>query len=205
MDCARASTRDPEEWIEQAPAFSRPLALPLRAWIMRWEPDLTESIKWNMLCFSSRKMICGLSACQRHLGLTFARGAELSDPAGLLPPAGNLSGILTIRFVSLDGLNRDALRALLHAAVALDAEPRLPPAPKTKREAWPTPDFFAAALAQRKHARAADFFQSLAPTYQREYLVWLTTAKRPETRAARLAQTIRALASGKKWIDRKRA
>ena len=52
------------------------------------------------------------------------------------------------------------------------AEPHLPP-------------FFAKALKDNK--KAAAFFASLAPTYQREYLVWVSTAKREETREQRLA------------------
>jgi len=35
--------------------------------------------------------------------------------------------------------------------------------------------------------------QTLAPTYQREYIVWLTIAKRPETRARRLKESNGAL------------
>lgn len=72
MDCSRARTRDPAEWIRLCPSFSRPLAEQFQEWILTWEPDLTESIKWNMLCFSGRKLVCGVSACQRHLQETLA-------------------------------------------------------------------------------------------------------------------------------------
>ena len=66
---------------------------------------------------------------------------------------------------------------------------------------WPVPDFFRDAL--KKNKKAAGNFAAFAPTYQREYLVWLTTAKREETRARRLEETLKALAAGRKWIDRK--
>ncbi len=204
MDCSRAKTKDPDEWLELAPAFSQPIAAVLRDWIQRWEPDLSETIKWNMLCFTGRKLVCGLSACQRHLGLAFFRGTELSDPAGLFNQGDeNNISILSIRLTTLDGFNREAFRALLRAATALDAEPALPPPPKVKREPWPVPDFFAEAL--RKNKKAAAGFAAFAPTYQREYIVWLTTAKREETRAQRLAQTLKALAAGRKWLERKLA
>jgi len=203
MDCSRAKTKDPDEWLELAPAFSQPIATSLRGWIQRWEPDLGETIKWNMLCFTGRKLVCGLSACRRHLGLTFFRGTELPDPAGLFNQGHDTNTmILSIRLTTLDGFQREALRTLLHAAVVLDAEPALPP-PKVKREPWPMPDFFAAAL--KKNRKAAAGFASFAPTYQREYIVWLTTAKREETRAQRLAQTLKALAAGRKWLERKLA
>lgn len=176
----------------------------LRDWIQRWAPDLTEAIKWNMLCFSGRRLVCGLSACQKHLGMAFFRGTELPDPARLLRlGAETNTAILSLRVTTLEGFNHEALRALVHAAVMLDAEPALPPPPKVKREPWPMPDFFAKALQENKQAAAG--FASFAPTYQREYIVWLSTAKRDATRARRLAETLAALAAGRKWIDRKQA
>ena len=204
MDVRCSQTKDPIEWLETRPEFSWPMANQLREWILEWEPDLTESIKWNMLCFSGRKLVCGLSACQRHLGVTFFRGTELADPARLFTPdGGNNTNIRTMRIGALDGFDRSAFRELLHEAVELDAEPSLPPLPKKKRKPFPVPDYFAAAL--KKNKAAATFFSALAPTYQREYIVWLTSAKLPETRARRLKETLAALVAGCKWMDRKRA
>jgi hypothetical protein len=203
MDVTRARTKDPIEWLEICPDFSWPLANQMREWILTWEPDLAESIKWNMLCFSGRKLVLGLSACQRHLGLAFFRGTELPDPARLFSPGGEKNtNIRGIRLTSLENLDRAALEELVHAAVALDADASLPPLPKVKRTPFPMPDYFSRAL--KKNQRAAGFFRSLAPTYQREYIVWLTFAKLPETRARRLAETLKALSKGRKWAQRKR-
>ncbi len=202
MDCSRARTWDPREWLETCPEFSEPLAAQIHEWILTWEPDLTESIKWNMLCFSGRKLVCGLSACQKHLGISFFRGTELADPAGLLIPSEGATNILSLRLTTLANFNRDAFRRLVQAAVALDADPSLPPVPKAHREPWPVPEFFAAALARRANRIAAENFQRLAPSCQREYLVWLSTAKRPETQERRLAETLAALTRGRKWAQR---
>ena len=198
-----ARGRTPETWIDSCPAFSRPLCAELRELILRWESDLTESIKWGSLCFSGRKLVCALGAFQKHAGFAFFRATELPDPAQLFNQGEGNTNIRTIRLKTLDGLDRAALRRLLHAAVELDARPDIPPLPPRKREPWPVPDFFAAAL--KTHKKAAAGFAALAPTYQREYLVWLTTAKREETREQRLAQTLSALAAGRKWAQRKLA
>ncbi len=204
MDCNRARTKDPGEWLETCPEFSQPLAEQLVEWILLWEPDLTESIKWNNLCFSARKLVCGISACQKHLSIVFFRGTELPDPARLFNEGGeHNTNIRSIRVTTLEGLNRPALRTLLRAAVELDADPAIPPAPKVKRAPRPVPDFFKKSLAEKRHARAAANFRSLSPSCQREYLVWLSTAKQPETRERRLKQTLAALTNGRKWIDRK--
>ena len=201
MDVRRAKTTDPDEWLEQAPNFSRGMAAQVREWFLHWEPDLSESIKWNNLCFSGRKLVCGVSACQRHLAIFFFRGTELPDPAGLFHGGEGNTNIRTVRVTSLKGVDTRALRSLLHAAVELDGEPSIPPAPKVKREPWPMPEFFAEAL--KRNRRATAFFESLKPTYQREYLVWVSTAKREETRERRVAETLKALAAGRKWMERK--
>jgi uncharacterized protein YdeI (YjbR/CyaY-like superfamily) len=122
----------------------------------------------------------------------------------LFTPGGEKNtNIRSVRITSLDGLNRAALRELLNAAVLLDADPTLPPLPKVKRKPWPVPAFFKIALAEKRNRAAAEGFRKLAPSCQREYLVWLSTAKRPETRARRLKETLAALAAGRKWEQRK--
>jgi uncharacterized protein YdeI (YjbR/CyaY-like superfamily) len=204
MDCNRARSKDPAEWLETCPDFSQPIAGHLVEWILQWEPDLTQSIKWNNLCFSGRKLVVGLSACQKHLALFFFRGTELPDPKKLFTKGGeNNTNIRSIRITTLDGFNRQALRELLHAAVELDSDPMIPPVPKVKRKPWPLPGFFKKALAEKRNRAAAEGFRQLAPSCQREYIVWLAAAKRPETKERRLAQTLAALANGRKWAQRK--
>ena len=201
MDCNRPASKNPDRWMESCSEFARPICEQLRTWVIRWEPDLTESIKWNNLCFSGRKLVCGISGCKKHVGVFFFRGTELYDPMDLFVPAESNTWIRSIRITNFAEFPREAFRKLLHAAVELDGDPdRLPPPPQ-KREEWPMPEYFAKAL--KSHKAAAAGFRALAPTYRREYLVWLTTAKREETREKRLAETLAALADGRKWAQRK--
>ncbi|MCB1275948.1 YdeI/OmpD-associated family protein [Prosthecobacter sp.] len=201
MDCSRTPTRDPETWLDLAPEFSQAMARQVRGWIQRWEPDLTESIKWHMLCFSGRKNICGLSACRKHLGITFFRGTELREITDLFEGGESNTSILSIRVTRLDQLNAQSFRRLLHAAVALDADESAKPPPQKKRAEWPMPDALAKAL--RKHPAAAAGFNSMSVSCQREYKVWISTAKQEETIQRRLKETLRALSAGKKWAQRK--
>ena len=54
------------------------------------------------------------------------------------------------------------------------------------------------AKALKANPRAWKFFQELAPTYRRNFVVWIHMAKRPETRARRIRESISLLAAGKK-------
>jgi uncharacterized protein YdeI (YjbR/CyaY-like superfamily) len=54
------------------------------------------------------------------------------------------------------------------------------------------------AKALKANSKAWEFFRELAPTYRRDFVVWIHTAKRPETRERRIRESIRLLAVGKK-------
>jgi uncharacterized protein YdeI (YjbR/CyaY-like superfamily) len=58
------------------------------------------------------------------------------------------------------------------------------------------PGYIARAL--KTDTKAWKFFRELAPTYRRDFVVWIHIAKRPETREKRLRESIRLLAGGKK-------
>lgn len=201
MDVRRSRTKNPDRWLATCPDFSRPICEELRELVFRWEPDLTESVNTNMLCFSGRKRVCSLGGFLKKAHFTFYRGAELPDAAGLFNNGLENHSIRNIELTTLDNLDRGALRALLHAAVKLDAQPDLPQPPPNKREPFPMPPHLAEAL--KDNPSAVAFFDTLKPTYQREYIVWNTIAKQQETKDKRLAETIAALSSGRKWAQRK--
>ncbi|WP_218280862.1 YdeI/OmpD-associated family protein [Verrucomicrobium spinosum] len=203
MDCRASRTQDPDDWIATCPGFTREICEELRDLIFRWEPDLKEGINSNMLCFSGRKRVCALGAFNDHVEIAFFRGGEVADPAGLFNHGLESLSIRGIKLKELSEVPKPALRAMLHAAVAVDRSPVVLPPPKVKREPWPMPAVLDAAL--KKHGKAAAFFESLKPTYQREYMVWISTAKRQETLEKRLAETLSALSAGKKWAQRKEA
>ena len=54
------------------------------------------------------------------------------------------------------------------------------------------------ANAFKANTEAWEFFQELAPGYRRHFVVWIHTAKRPETREKRIRESIRLLAARKK-------
>ena len=58
------------------------------------------------------------------------------------------------------------------------------------------PGYIAKAL--KASPRAWEFFQELAPTHRRDFVVWIHTAKRAETRERRIRESIALLEAGKK-------
>jgi len=58
------------------------------------------------------------------------------------------------------------------------------------------PTEFATAL--QENPPAEETFNQLAPTYQKQYIGWISVAKRPETKEKRIKESLRLLAEGKK-------
>jgi len=89
----------------------------------------------------------------------------------------------------------DKLRA---AAARIDAGVKtMPPRPKvSQKPEIPVPADFRAALARTPSAQAA--FESFSPSARWEYLDWITSAKREETRAKRIAEAAGWIAEGKR-------
>jgi uncharacterized protein YdeI (YjbR/CyaY-like superfamily) len=58
------------------------------------------------------------------------------------------------------------------------------------------PAYIAKAL--KTNPKAWAFFRALAPTYRRDFVVWIHIAKRPDTRERRIRESIALLAAGKK-------
>lgn len=83
-------------------------------------------------------------------------------------------------------------KALIEAAKASGAwqDPKTPPKPKAVM-----PAELEGALAANKKAKAA--FDSMPPSHQKEYMLWVGTAKREDTRLRRAAQAVTMLEQGK--------
>jgi uncharacterized protein YdeI (YjbR/CyaY-like superfamily) len=58
------------------------------------------------------------------------------------------------------------------------------------------PPYFRAAIAG--DSRARQFFEELAPSYRRRFVLWVDSAKREETRQRRLAEVVSRLRKGEK-------
>ncbi len=67
------------------------------------------------------------------------------------------------------------------------------PRPKLTFEMPPELD---AALSRNKRARQT--FDNLAPSYRKQYIAWIEVAKRPETKAKRVKESVQLLAEGKR-------
>ena len=189
-------TKDPrvDAYIARAPEFARPILVHLRKVVHGACPDVDETIKWGHPSFVHDGLLCGMAAFQKYCALSFWKGALILDGSGHRADEawGHLGRVTTLA----DLPPARVLAGYVRQAVALNEQgvsvPRSRPRPKP---GIPVPAELAAAL--RKHASARSTFESLSPSHRREYLEWITEAKRADTRARRIATTIEWLTAGR--------
>lgn len=186
-----------DAYIAKSAPFAQPILRELRARIHAACPNAEETIKWGFPHFLYEgAVLCSMAAFKAHCAFGFWKGAllreaglEVSDEA-----MGQMGRITSMKDVP----GKSAFRRLVKAAMKLNEGPTRVARPVTKpgtRRPIPVPADFQAALA--KNARARKSFEGFAPSHRREYLEWITEAKRVETREKRIAQAIEWLAEGK--------
>ncbi len=185
------SRRDPrvDAYIAGAAEPLRPLLETLRERVHMAFPEAEEAIKWNVPHFVvAGTTLAGMSAFKAHCALG-VHGDAMSRRFIRIECAADVPGT-------------EDLASMLAEALARRGEGAR--APRQPRPELPVPSDFAAALAQC--APALSTFEGFPPGQRREYLEWIAEAKRPATRARRIAQSVEWLAEGKRrnWKYEKR-
>ena len=103
----------------------------IRALIREADPDVLEEWKWmGTPVWSHNGIVCTGETYKNVVKMTFSRGASLKDPSRLFNSSldGNTRRAIDIR--EGEEIDAPALKALIRAAVALNASGRTAAAPK---------------------------------------------------------------------------
>lgn len=187
-------TLDPrfDAYIAKAAPFAQPILRELRARMHKVCPDVVETIKWRNLSFEYHGLLAGMAAFNAHLAFGFWKDELLKADAALTPTLVKVG-----RVTELAGLPTAAAFAkAVKKAMALnrDGAP-LPRKKPGKRAPIAMPPAFAQALAAMPKAKKT--FDGFPPGKQRDYLEWITEAKKDATRDQRIEQAVAWLAEGK--------
>lgn len=103
----------------------------IRALIQAADPEAVEEIKWRkpsnpagVPVWSHGGIICTGETYKDKVKVTFAKGAALADPSHLFNSSLDGNTRRAIDIAEGDKINEKAFKALIHAAVELNASPR---------------------------------------------------------------------------------
>jgi uncharacterized protein YdeI (YjbR/CyaY-like superfamily) len=189
-------TRDPriDTYIANAAEFAKPILVHLRDAVHRACPQVEETLKWRMPTFMYHGMLCGMAAFKQHCTFGFWKhelvvGKEMAADEQAMGQFGRVTRLADLP-------SKKMLTAYIKKAMQLnEAGVKAPRATPKHRPAPRVPEDLGAAL--KKNRKAATTFAAFSPSNQREYIEWISEAKREETRVKRLETAIQWLAEGK--------
>lgn len=189
-------TTDPriDAYIGKQADFARPILEHVRAVVHEACPDVEETMKWSMPTFMyGGAILAGMAAFKQHASFGYWKHALVvgeGEPRDGMGSYGKLASVKELP-------PKKTLIAHIKKAMQLNLEKtptaRKASAPKPPPEA---PADLVAAL--KKNAKARKTFEGFPPSAQRDYVEWITEAKREETRAKRLEQAVEWMAEGKR-------
>lgn len=92
----------------------------LRALVKQADPEVVEEWKWSVPVWSHDGLICTGETYKKAVKMTFARGAQLADPARLFNSSLEGNTRRAIDFHEGGKINEQALKILIRAAVTLN-------------------------------------------------------------------------------------
>ena len=182
-----------DAYIEKTQPFAHPILKYIRNAVHSGCPGVEEELKWGHPSFMYKGILCGMAAFKQHVTFGFWKASALNPTAKSADAWGDFGRITSVK----DLPDKKAFVGLVKQAAAMhDAGVKAPWIEKRKaRQPIPEPAYFTKALKKSKSAQKT--YDALSPSHKREYLEWITEAKREDTRERRLATAIEWLAEGK--------
>ncbi|MEL7689494.1 YdeI/OmpD-associated family protein [Citromicrobium bathyomarinum] len=182
-------TTDPriDDYIARAAPFAQPILIHLRKLAHEALPNGEEAIKWRVPTFmQGGKNIVSIAAFKAHCACVIHHEEQEAVGEGM----GQLGKLATVDDLPPD---EELVGRIRRGAERVAEGKRRQSKPKAE---IPMPEDFATAL--ENNLRAKQNFDSFTPAQRREYLEWITEAKRAETRTKRIATAVEWLAEGKR-------
>ena len=179
-----------DDYIAKAAPFAQPILRHLRQVAHDALPQGAEAIKWGMPHFCvNGKNVAGMAAFKAHCSFTIHGEAKQGEGMGQCGKIASLSDLPAD--AELVARLQDIAAVIETGGSATGGGKKRAP---VKESAVPED------LAERlgKNAAAKATFDGFTAAQRRDYVDWITGAKREATRASRLDQAVEWLAEGKK-------
>jgi len=180
--------RDPriDAYIARSAEFARPILSHLREVVHAACPECEEMLKWSAPSFTYRgKILCGMAAFKQHATFGLWQRAMVLGPDGKrLDDAMGQFGRLT-KVADLPG--KRELAGYLKQAMQLIEDGAKRPSIKDSKPKPPAEVPNDLVVALKKNAKARATFDAFPPSCcKREYIEWISEAKREEPAAGAL-------------------
>lgn len=189
-----------EDYIIKSEAFAKPVLRYLRDIVHKACPEVEETMKWGFPHFDYKGMMCGMASFKQHCTFGFWKASLMKDNhkvfiKGENVGVGDFGNIKDIQ----DLPPAKIIIEYINEAMKLnDEEISFQFKKKTntaERKELIIPDYFIKAV--KKNKKAFKTFNNYSYSHKKEYIEWITEAKREEIRNKGIETTIERLSEGK--------
>ena len=183
-----------DDYIEKSAPFARPILRRIRSAVHAGCPDVEETMKWSFPHFMHHGILCSMASFKAHCAFGFQKEEMMTGTNGP-------GGVTTPQFGRVTSVKdlppRATFLRLVREAAKLNEDGAKPPSRPAldKSRTVRAPADLLADLKNNAPARAA--YDEMSPSHKREYIEWITEAKRNETRKQRVATAVEWMAEGR--------
>ncbi|MBN1633357.1 MAG: YdeI/OmpD-associated family protein [Ignavibacteria bacterium] len=187
-----------DDYIVKSENSAKPILRFLRDIVHKACPDVEETMKWGMPYFVYKGMMCGMASFKQHCTFGFWKASYMKDKnkvfvKGENSGMGNFGKIKDIQ----DLPSAKIIIEYVKEAMKLNDNNVVIPKElkKNVRKELVIPKYFFKAL--KKNEVALKTYMDFSYSHKKEYLEWITEAKKEETRDTRINIAIEWLSEGK--------
>lgn len=185
-----------DEGISKMKPFAQAICKKLRKLILSSDAEMIEDWKWGPNYYLDG-MVCGFWGFDKHVTFTFFQGVLLKDKKKiLLHNPGNVHN-RHLKFTDTKEINEETILEYLFEAIDNNRKGL-----KIKEAKDKTVEIPVDVKKSFKTAKVLSYFETLAYSHRKEYMMWINDAKKEETRLKRINQAIEKLASNEMMHDK---
>lgn len=185
-----------QNYIDSMPDFAQPICKKLRSIILKADKNIIEDWKWGPN-YSYDGMLCGFGGFKHHVKFTFYNGSGMKDPKKIFNHCVDNEFNRSIKYTDLKEIDEKLIKEYIKESISVNKNgfKRI-----VQDKSVAVPADLEKALS--KNITAYTFFDELSYGYKKDFVEWVVSAKRNETRVERIAKTITLCTEGKKLNDK---
>ena len=173
-----------DDGISELEPFAQIICKHLRQLILSSDKAIIEDWKWGPNYYLNG-MVCGYWGFKKHVSFVFFQGALLKDKKKILQQnPGNVHN-RHIKYTDVSQIDDETILSYLFEAIDNNKKGHILTETKDK-----TIEISADVKKQFKLAKVFTYFESLAFSHRKEYIQWIESAKKEETRTKRMVEAI---------------
>jgi len=187
------------KYIQESEPFARPILNHLRKIVNTACPEAEETIKWKCPHYVyKKKIICSFAAFKNHCAFTLKYADKLSDPKNILQKGTSREAMGHLgKIANLSDLpsRRELIKFIRESQKLIETGNTTLVAVKKKNPEAPVPMPESLKTKLNSSVRLTAAFEKLPPSHKKEYMQYISTAKKEETRTRRLHKVLAKLKS----------